>query len=502
MRALLIAAVALSISTEQPNPHSQHHSQSTPSSKASKRNEADGTCSAGDAGCTEPHRPGYTDTPAPGAPLNAARALLTQAELVKVTKPLEAGRFAREAATLLVQADAAGGTRQSGLDAWTHTSWDWFRVLTLAARASSVAGNLSDATAALSTAVSVLEASPPRSTSPVDGRPLEMEIIATLMDLSGEQTVGGQHDAALSTLAHVELYRPVGAHARKHFAKVVSLQRGKTLRCANRLPEAEAAYKSALELAREIGEHDTPETRALLAPRMNELVEVLNWQGKRDEAVAMATVAAAAGGWPSASQRPVHRHQPGLRSSPWLELRQFPTAHVLAGLLVEHFTELQAEADALLASGAFRRQTECLHDPSRGGWGYVAVVGDANPDVCTDAIAPLACRWVAAARAHGDIAAEIVRVGYSAVDPTAWIRPHTGVDNTQLKLHLGLRVPKDKQVEHCATFTIGGETRSWPEGGVVIFDDTHEHSVWNNCTEQRVILQVVIRHPDVPRAGS
>jgi hypothetical protein len=33
------------------------------------------------------------------------------------------------------------------------------------------------------------------------------------------------------------------------------------------------------------------------------------------------------------------------------------------------------------------------------------------------------------------------RLGYSAVEPTAWIRPHTGVDNRLLKMHLGLRVP-------------------------------------------------------------
>ena len=32
----------------------------------------------------------------------------------------------------------------------------------------------------------------------------------------------------------------------------------------------------------------------------------------------------------------------------------------------------------------------------------------------------------------------VKRVGYSALEARAWIRPHTGVDNRFLKLHLGL----------------------------------------------------------------
>ena len=32
----------------------------------------------------------------------------------------------------------------------------------------------------------------------------------------------------------------------------------------------------------------------------------------------------------------------------------------------------------------------------------------------------------------------VKRVGYSALEARAWIRPHTGVDNQFLKLHLGL----------------------------------------------------------------
>jgi hypothetical protein len=249
-------------------------------------------------------------------------------------------------------------------------------------------------------------------------------------------------------------------------------------------------------LASELGERDgTPSVKHELAKKMNELVEVLNWQRATGTAATIAADAASLVGWPSAIQRPVHHHARGLRSTPWMDLESFPSVKVLSDLLSDrgNVVALRTEYDTLAATGAFQRQTECLHDPARGGWSYVAVVGDANPLACTTVTTPVACAWVGAAR-RNPAAASIVRVGYSAVEPGTWIRPHTGVDNRQLKLHLGLRVPKGD----CASFTIGHlQPRGWREGGVIFFDDTYEHEVWNNCTTHRAVLQLVITHPDL-----
>ena len=93
-----------------------------------------------------------------------------------------------------------------------------------------------------------------------------------------------------------------------------------------------------------------------------------------------------------------------------MNLDEFPSAQRLANLLSAHVGALQEEYDILAANGAFKRQTECLHDPSRGGWSYVAVVGDANPLACTAEATPAACAWVAEARRDVD-APVIVRVG-------------------------------------------------------------------------------------------
>lgn len=61
---------------------------------------------------------------------------------------------------------------------------------------------------------------------------------------------------------------------------------------------------------------------------------------------------------------------------------------------------------------------------------------------------------------------------YSALAPGAWLRPHFGVTNGQLKFHLGLIVPKqdDKQ---CAFMRVGNEIRGWEEKQITFFDDSY-----------------------------
>ena len=33
---------------------------------------------------------------------------------------------------------------------------------------------------------------------------------------------------------------------------------------------------------------------------------------------------------------------------------------------------------------------------------------------------------------------------------------------------------------------------------MLVFDDSFEHEVHNDCDEERVVFQLVIRHPDIP----
>ena len=72
-------------------------------------------------------------------------------------------------------------------------------------------------------AVTVLELSPP-GTADVDGRPVEMELIASSVGAAEQSGKAGNHAAALQHLEHAKLYRPVNHNGGwKNSAKRVNL---------------------------------------------------------------------------------------------------------------------------------------------------------------------------------------------------------------------------------------------------------------------------------------
>lgn len=71
---------------------------------------------------------------------------------------------------------------------------------------------------------------------------------------------------------------------------------------------------------------------------------------------------------------------------------------------------------------------------------------------------------------------------FSKLGAGARIPPHHGMLNTRLVCHLPLVVPPG-----CG-FRVGGETRKWEEGKLLIFDDTIEHEAWNDGNSDRIIL--------------
>ena len=111
---------------------------------------------------------------------------------------------------------------------------------------------------------------------------------------------------------------------------------------------------------------------------------------------------------------------------------------------------------------------------------------------------PAACALLKAAAAAGGPGFRILRGGYSAVDAAAHLAPHCGMTNAQLKMHVGLVVPRDAATgAACARMRVGNETRAWEEGRVLFFDDSWEHEVWNDCDATRAVFQLVFVHPDL-----
>jgi hypothetical protein len=80
---------------------------------------------------------------------------------------------------------------------------------------------------------------------------------------------------------------------------------------------------------------------------------------------------------------------------------------------------------------------------------------------------------------------------FSRLGPGARIPPHHGMLNARLICHLPLIVPPN-----CG-FRVGGETRSWEPGKLLVFDDSVEHEAWNESDQDRIILIFDIWRPEL-----
>lgn len=83
---------------------------------------------------------------------------------------------------------------------------------------------------------------------------------------------------------------------------------------------------------------------------------------------------------------------------------------------------------------------------------------------------------------------------FSILAPGKYIPPHRGAYKGVLRYHLGLMVP---QPEHSCRIRVGNDIRHWQEGKSLIFDDSHEHEVWNDSDGYRVVLFVNFIRPTV-----
>jgi aspartyl/asparaginyl beta-hydroxylase (cupin superfamily) len=75
------------------------------------------------------------------------------------------------------------------------------------------------------------------------------------------------------------------------------------------------------------------------------------------------------------------------------------------------------------------------------------------------------------------------------------IPPHNGSYRDYLRYHLGLSVP----IENPPIFRIKKYEYVWEQANTILFDDSWNHKVINNCVEERIVLVVDIYRP-MPKA--
>ena len=81
---------------------------------------------------------------------------------------------------------------------------------------------------------------------------------------------------------------------------------------------------------------------------------------------------------------------------------------------------------------------------------------------------------------------------FSILAPGYQIPPHRGVTKGVVRTHLGLIIPRDREM---CRIRVGDQTRRWEEGKCLVLDDTFEHQVWNQTDEQRVVFIIDVERP-------
>jgi len=85
---------------------------------------------------------------------------------------------------------------------------------------------------------------------------------------------------------------------------------------------------------------------------------------------------------------------------------------------------------------------------------------------------------------------------FSILAPRYHIPPHHGPSRALLRVHLGLKVPRDR--DNC-WIRVDDQILRWQDGRVMVFDDTYEHEVRNDTDDERVVLFLDFDRPmDLP----
>ena len=203
---------------------------------------------------------------------------------------------------------------------------------------------------------------------------------------------------------------------------------------------------------------------------------------------------------PGASERrrPTFFYVPQLADEPWLEPERFDWAADLEEAAPELAKEvagsLDPDADGLPYIGKHEVSETWRSLAGRTDWSAVHFWSDALPNERALARFPkvrTALERLPLVTLGG---AAPVEAFLSILKPRTRIPPHFGLANYRLTVHLPLIVPA------CCGVAVAGEARETRFGRLMIFDDSYEHSAWNDSEVARIVLIFEIWHPALSAA--
>lgn len=249
-----------------------------------------------------------------------------------------------------------------------------------------------------------------------------------------------------------------------------------------------------------------------LWPAHVELCLALADGGDTDAMMEAASTAIVEGGyWTSPWQRPAV-YLPGLHSRSFWTVSEIPWVaelekkHKVVQQELEHILAVR-EFDTTWAPVGGAHRSSGLRDSdalARGDWHEVVLFGaQESAGALGRRLAPKTAQLVRdlVPEAIDMAAAGAGEVILSALAPGTHVKPHCACSNHRLTAHLGLLVPADQSTGVTAApscgIRVGGVTKAWREGRVLLFDDSFEHEVWNDAGTTRVVLLIRFWHPDI-----
>jgi len=219
------------------------------------------------------------------------------------------------------------------------------------------------------------------------------------------------------------------------------------------------------------------------------LATTLAWAGREAEAADVVQRAVRAGIWSLPAQRPSSLVR-ALRASPW------HAAHAYDELLVQlraAHGRLLGELHAAQRERRLEPQPEGLQRPGER-WDVLDIgAACASPPEASSRL-HFSCALLRRLRREGAVAAPPyapLKAQFSTMAAGVHVRPHTGPTNAKLTIHYGLDVPVG------ATIRVADEARAFVQHGLLVFDDSFEHEVWQNGTTDRTTLVLHVAHPDL-----
>ena len=94
-----------------------------------------------------------------------------------------------------------------------------------------------------------------------------------------------------------------------------------------------------------------------------------------------------------------------------------------------------------------------------------------------------------------------LKAQFSTMAPGVHVRAHTGPTNAKLTLHYGLVVPEGSTSTSGARMRVVDEVRPFVQGGLLAFDDSFEHEVWQDGATPRTTLVLHVAHPGLKGGG-